>query len=182
LEESELALRELEKVYGQRAGEVWWEEAAQRPIYRYTGIGVEPVSSTKRSELASLKAWGEQKPVPEQGENGRRMLVPIRLRGHKIGSLVLRRDSEAAPWSSEENALVEDLSEQIGLALENARLMDETQRRAAREQALSQMTTRFSRFLDTDTVLQTAVRELGQLLEVDEVSVYVGDPEEDVQD
>jgi len=182
LEESELALRELEKVYGQRAGEVWWEEAAQRPIYRYTGIGVEPVSSTKRSELASLKAWGEQKPVPEQGENGRRMLVPIRLRGHKIGSLVLRRDSEADPWSSEENALVEDLSEQIGLALENARLMDETQRRAAREQALSQMTTRFSRFLDTDTVLQTAVRELGQLLEVDEVSVYVGDPEEDVQD
>jgi hypothetical protein len=64
------------------------------------------------------------------------------------------------------------------LALENAHLLEETQRRAEREQMLGQMTTRFTRSLDMDTLLQTAVRELGQLLDVAEVSVHVLPPEE----
>ena len=41
------------------------------------------------------------------------------------------------------------------------------------------MTTRFTRSLDIDTLLQTAVHDLGQLLQVDEISVYLGTPPAD---
>jgi hypothetical protein len=61
--------------------------------------------------------------------------------------------------------------------VENARLFQQTQARAAREQALNQMMARFARSFDIDTVLQTAVRELGQLPHVVEVSVHMGLPE-----
>jgi GAF domain-containing protein len=86
----------------------------------------------------------------------------------------LRRGVEEEVWSSEEIALVDEVSTQIGLALENARLLEETQRRAEREQTLSEITTRFTRSLDVDTLLRTAVRELGQLLQADEISVHMG--------
>jgi len=60
-------------------------------------------------------------------------------------------------------------------------LLEETQRRAEQEQMLGQMTARFTRSLDMDTLLQTAVRELGQLLQIDEVSVHIGPPPEQVR-
>ncbi len=97
-----------------------------------------------------------------------------------MGGIRLSRSEDSGEWTEEQLALVQTVSEQLSTSLESARLYQDTQRRAAREQALSEMTTRFSRSLDTDTVLQTAVRELGRLLEMDEISVYVGNPEEDV--
>ena len=166
LEESQRALRELETLYGQRAREAWQGRAARQPAaYHYTGVGVEPASATVAAH--SL--------VPE--EDGHQLTAPIRLRGQTLGSIVLQQDPDEETWSAEEIALVEEVSTQIGLALENARLLEETRRRAAREQALSQMTARFTRSLDVDAVLRTAVRELGQLPNVAEVSVHMASPD-----
>jgi GAF domain-containing protein/HAMP domain-containing protein len=177
LEESQRALRELEAIYGQRVHEAWGERAARQSMgYRYTGLGVKPVPDLVLAEMGStpLERW----PVVLQEADGRRLVAPIRLRGQTLGSVVLRQDAEGEPWSEDDVALVEELVTQVGLALENARLLEETRRRAEWEQSLSQLTARFSRSLDLDTMLQTAVRELGQLPNVAEVSVHVGVPEE----
>jgi GAF domain-containing protein len=88
--------------------------------------------------------------------------------------LGLHETDSGREWTDDEVALVEAVADQMALAIENAHLLEETQRRAEREQTLSQMTARFTRSLDIDTLLQTAVRELGQLLQVDETSVYLG--------
>jgi hypothetical protein len=39
---------------------------------------------------------------------------------------------------------------------------------------IGQLATRFSQSLDLDTLLQTAARELGQLPDISEVSVFIG--------
>jgi GAF domain-containing protein len=177
LEESRRALRELEAIYGQRVHEAWGERAARQSMgYRYTGLGVKPVPDLVLAEMGStpLERW----PVVLQEADGRRLVAPIRLRGQTLGSVVLRQDAEGEPWSEDDVALVEELVTQVGLALENARLLEETRRRAEWEQSLSQLTARFSRSLDLDTMLQAAVRELGQLPNVAEVSVHMGVPEE----
>jgi len=177
LEESRRALRELEAIYGRRVREAWGERAARQSMsYRYTGLGVKPVPDPVLAEMESIPF--ERWPVVLQEEDGRRLVAPIRLRGQTLGSVVLRQDAEGEPWSEDDVALVEELVTQVGLALENARLLEETRRRAEWEQSLSQLTARFSRSLDLDTMLQTAVRELGQLPNVAEVSVHVGVPEE----
>ena len=174
LEESQRALRELESLYGQQAREAWAEYVGPRLLaYRYTGVEVEPAPVAEMEEQPPA-----ERPVVREEENGRLLIIPVRLRGQAIGSIVLRREPGEGSWSPEDLALVEDVSDQIALALESARLLEETQQRAAREQALSEVTARFTRSLDMDAVLHTAVRELGRLLNAAEVSVYVGASEE----
>lgn len=107
------------------------------------------------------------------------LVTPIILRGEIVGALRMYRESGEHPWTEDERKLVEAVAERLALAADNLRLLEDTQLRAAREQTLSQTTARFTRSLDVDTLLQTAVRELGQLLQSDEVSVYLGTPPAD---
>jgi len=107
------------------------------------------------------------------------LVVPISLRGQALGALGLHETEGKRQWTDDEIALIEAVADQMALAIENARLLEDTQQRAEREQTLSEMTARFTRSLDIDTLLQTAVHDLGQLLHVDEISVYLGTPPAD---
>jgi GAF domain-containing protein len=170
LEESERALRELEMLYGRRARQAWREEAAQRPAYRYTGVGVEPLSPL---DVRESRGRGEQGAAQEPGQDGGRLTAPIRLRGQHIGSIVLRRDPLGEPWSSEEAMLLEEVSTQIALALENARLLEDTQRRAARERLVADITAKVRASSDVETIMRTAVQELGRALNADRTRVQL---------
>jgi hypothetical protein len=64
------------------------------------------------------------------------------------------------------------------VALESARLHQDTQQRATREQLAAQVTARMRETLDMDTVLKTAVFEIGQALGLAEVEVMMGTGEE----
>jgi GAF domain-containing protein len=77
--------------------------------------------------------------------------------------------------------LIAEVASQAGLAIDNIRLLEEATQRANQEQIVGQLAGRFSQSLDTDTLLQTAVRELAQLADVDEVSIYVGNQTGDSQ-
>ncbi|MBI3160333.1 MAG: GAF domain-containing protein [Chloroflexi bacterium] len=101
--------------------------------------------------------------------------IPLTLREQQIiGNITL--ETENSNWSSEELEFVEAVGNQAALALESARLLEETQRRAEREQALNELTSRFARTLDFESLMQTVVRELGQLPKVSEVSIHVVPP------
>jgi GAF domain-containing protein/HAMP domain-containing protein len=100
------------------------------------------------------------------------LIVPVSLGDQTLGSIQVHRD-HADQWTSEEIALLRTLADQLGLALENARLFDDSQRRAAREQLISEATSRLRGSLDIDTVLQTAVREIGDALGLAEVQIRI---------
>jgi GAF domain-containing protein len=70
--------------------------------------------------------------------------------------------------------LIEEVASQVGLAVDNIRLLEEATERAKQEQTIGKLAARFSQSLDLDTLLQTAARELGQLPDVSDVSVFVG--------
>jgi GAF domain-containing protein len=69
--------------------------------------------------------------------------------------------------------LSENIATQIGLALENARLLEEAQQRASQEQTLSDLSAKLSKSLDIETLLQTTIKELHQLPGVSESSVVI---------
>jgi GAF domain-containing protein/HAMP domain-containing protein len=168
LEESERAVRELERLYGQQVREAWQRSSiAQSPTYRYTQMGVE-----KEGEPADLMEVADE-PKIVQERDGRQLAAPIRLRGQNIGSILLRQDQDEEPWSPDEVALMEEISDQIALALENARLLEETQRRAARERLVGEITTRMRESLDVEAVLQTAAREMRTALDLEEAEVRI---------
>jgi GAF domain-containing protein len=69
--------------------------------------------------------------------------------------------------------LIEAVSRQLALTLENARLLEEAQHRAAREQLTSEVTARMRETLDIESVLQTAAQELHKALGQVETEVWI---------
>jgi GAF domain-containing protein len=60
--------------------------------------------------------------------------------------------------------LIRAIAERVTLALENARLFEETTRRADREKTVSEITTRIRSVSDPQLMLQTALDELKRAL------------------
>jgi GAF domain-containing protein len=102
------------------------------------------------------------------------MVVPIMLRGQPLGALGFKREGEGAQWSAEDIVLVEGIGEQFALAAENIRLLDETQRRAARERLARDITDKMRRAASIDDIVQTAVDELFGALETSRAFVKLG--------
>jgi len=71
---------------------------------------------------------------------------------------------EAGLFSPVSIRLYETLADQAAVALEGARLLEEAQHRAAREETLSRVSARMRETLDTNTVLRTAVEEIAGAL------------------
>jgi GAF domain-containing protein len=63
-------------------------------------------------------------------DNGRSVIAaPLRLHDRVIGAITLEETDEARPWTEDDIALVQAVSEQVALALESARLYQMEQRR-----------------------------------------------------
>ncbi|HNT22969.1 MAG TPA: GAF domain-containing protein [Anaerolineales bacterium] len=158
LTESQRALSELDRLYAQQTLQTWQKRLRDKGIaFRYTRMGIEPADATDLNSKLALQPGADDK-------DGHVLKVPIVVRGQDMGTLILRRDADQAVWSAEEAALVKGTIEQIGPALESARLLEEAQRRAAREQAVNVISTQVRGSVNLDAVLQNTVRELGKAL------------------
>jgi len=177
--EAQEALEAERQAYGELSREAWGKllRAQAGLSYRSGEQGVASADEAWRPEME--QALREGKVVQGDGADadGRLPLaLPIEVRGSVIGVLDTYKPAGQGAWTAEEISLLETLIDQLEMALESTRLYQDTQRRAVREQMLSEMTGRFSRSLDLDAVLQTAVRELGQLPNVAEASIHIGAP------
>lgn len=154
MDETQAAIVQLEALTGIRTREAWNQKLRERRrVFTYTPLGL-------RAEK-----------IPQNSEKA--ITAPIMLRGQKIGTISIAKKGEAA-WSKLDKNLIEEVAGQVGLAVDNIRLLEEATQRAKQEQTLGKLAARFSQSLDLDTLLQTAARELGQLPEVSEVSVFIG--------
>lgn len=102
--------------------------------------------------------------------------LPLVLREQTIGQITLETDRSSL--SAEEIALIDSITTQTALALENARLLEETQRRASREQLVGEVSSRFSRSINVEEILKVAVEELGKLPAVSEASIFLKPPDQ----
>jgi GAF domain-containing protein len=93
------------------------------------------------------------------------------LRDQVLGQFIL--DTDTSSFSSEDIAFVEAISSQTALALENARLLGGSLRRASQEQKVNQVSANFSKSMNIEEILRAAVQELGHLPSVIEVSIQL---------
>ena len=92
------------------------------------------------------------------------LAVPIKVRGESIGVVGVQAKEGQRNWTREEIALVEAAADRAALALESARLLEEAQRRAIREQVIGEISDSLSRASEVENILQTTVEELGRYL------------------
>jgi hypothetical protein len=96
--------------------------------------------------------------------------VPLIINQQVIGAIG-GQHPDGRPWSDEELSLIEAVTGQLAQTIESLRLFEDTQRRAARERVVGEVTARMRETLDIETVLKTAADEMRQALELPEVSV-----------
>jgi GAF domain-containing protein len=107
----------------------------------------------------------------DQAQKGQKLSVPIKVRDQVIGVMQAQKPAQEGEWTPEQIALFRTLTEQLAVALESARLYEDTQRRAAEERLVGEVTGRFRETLDVDTVLKTAAQEIRQALGLSQFTV-----------
>jgi GAF domain-containing protein/HAMP domain-containing protein len=161
-------LNQLEASMAASTYEHWAKKIGKKSdSFKYTSAGVVEIRSQSSNKILPSD--------PESTRNENRMDIPITLRGQKIGKITLSRSKDLA-WLDSDKLVAMDISNKVALALENARLLEETQLRAAQEQVINNLSSSFSRTFDLDSLLQAAVRQLHQLPDVTDVSVIVNPP------
>lgn len=180
IENARLFAREEERLKAERAkiealsAQRWQDRlAASAPLaFRSDPEGVRrieptPNAPTARTALALARTVAE--PNPANGDalaapDGYPLAVPLRVRGVVIGVLHTHKPLAYGRWQPEEVQLVETVVEQLGIALEAARLYAETQAQAQREQLRADLASKVRASTEIDVILQTAIRELSEAL------------------
>jgi GAF domain-containing protein/HAMP domain-containing protein len=119
-----------------------------------------------------------------------RLAIPIKVRGNIIGVLYTEKsrrgnfprqiDSDPGSarsnaWTTDEISHLEEIAEQLGIALDGARMYGETQRRAEREMLFGEITSNMRTTLNIDTILRSSIHDIRKALNLEEVEVRLVD-------
>jgi len=139
---SEARLHELSELYRSVTGKAW-------------GTFLQAQPTTTEYEFSQVESAGDVDNV---------WRIPLKVRGQDIGLVELESDRQT--WSEQERALVEAVVTQTALALDGARLFEQTQRLAGRERLINEITGRIRASTGVPGILQTAARELATAMNV----------------
>jgi GAF domain-containing protein len=112
-----------------------------------------------------------------QTEDGT-VMIPVQIRDQTLGVVRLRKSETQPAWTEEQLDLMQSLTDQLEVALESARLYQDSQQRAAREQLVGEITSHIRESLEIDTVLKTAVQEMRRALAVPELTIRLANEPE----
>ncbi|MFO3796782.1 MAG: GAF domain-containing protein, partial [Anaerolineales bacterium] len=150
---------------------------------------VEHLFETLRQEESSLPAPDQpriraRRPsaagrlTPSQGmvsEAVYRLEVPLRLGERVWGNIQLVDDAPLSP-EGEEYRFVQQVTEQLTLALENARLFEETQKRALQQGALYALSTQLAQTHNVKEICQITIQMLRKQLGFAFSGIFLLDP------
>jgi GAF domain-containing protein len=165
-DETRIALTEAEAISRQFTREAWGRLSVEHKLigYRYSITGAAPLD-----EPVNLTEPGRGKTQGKPMETSQ-VVVPIELRGETIGSLLVQSPS-AGRLNQDQLDLIRAVAERVALSAENARLFEETTRRAERERLVSDITGRIRSMNDPQAMIQTAIEELRKALGATRVEV-----------
>ena len=160
-EESRDALAQAETVSRQLTGEAWTNVRRFTPLvgYRFDGTKPEPLTQPTNGEQAESQSDAYS--------------IPVQLRGESIGRLRIKSAAYGHEWTEDEIAIIRATAERVALAAENARLILESQKHAAKEQVIGEISSKIGAAINLDNILQTTLREMGRILPGAEISIQV---------
>jgi GAF domain-containing protein len=152
-DETQAALERVEILNRRLSGEAWRTYLAARS----GGLSIES------SRLSGADAAS-------------RVAAPIVVRGETLGMLALEDADANRQWTDEEWDLLTTVAGEVAQAMENARLIEQTQERAARQSQLNAIAQRIRRAASIESILDIAAEELGRALDTSHAQAALGAP------
>lgn len=155
-------LSESEAIQKQYQKDTWGRLSREQKLsgYKYTITGTTVLE-------------GNDLEITTEASTRREISVPISLRGEHIGTLIVQVPLNEKV-NSDQMDLIRAVAERVALSAENARLFEETSRRAEREQAISDISAKISTSVRTENILKTTAQELNLILDGAEVMIKLG--------
>jgi GAF domain-containing protein len=100
--------------------------------------------------------------------------VPILVRGETIGSFDIADARPDRQWQEDELTMLQIIAGEVALAIENTRLIEQTQRTAQRERDIASAADKIHRSINLDAILQTAVQEVMYIAGTTDVAIQLG--------
>jgi signal transduction histidine kinase/putative methionine-R-sulfoxide reductase with GAF domain/ActR/RegA family two-component response regulator len=157
LADSRRAIEELNTLTGRLSREGWQD-------FMRRGRGNVSVSSQNGEHVpltepdAALKMALEKRDLISITDADRSALAaPIVLRDQIIGALALEETDPGHQWSADDLALAQEVADRLGLALDNARLLEQVNRERERLTFLFESARALSATLDLANVIDTAL-------------------------
>lgn len=148
----------------------------ERPAYEYDGLQVKAIPQNLPANLLKQLESGKPIVLKQNGEvndegNGSKstLLIPLLVLDQVIGVIGLVQEDPNRSWTDEEIAVAQAAANRTALTLENARLLEESQRRAAKERAIFDATARIGSAVDIENILNTTAEEIERVLNSSEV-------------
>jgi GAF domain-containing protein len=164
-EEMQETLTRLERYQQEDAISAWRQALSRRSMsvgYSYSAGQVQ-----KGQDILSSNGLdsGENRVNQEETEDGNhRLIASVYVSGRHLGALTFERPNR---WSDDSIRLVKSVVEQLDLALNNARLLEQTRLQATQEAARGEIVGRMRALTSTDAILRSAAEELGRALQVE---------------
>ncbi len=182
LQQVENQLKEIEQAYQESTRQSWQGFARNENRitgYKFDGVQLQPINWA--TEHVEEKTQKDLKKIPEaKSDDSKSQAIPVRLRGQTIGFVNVRLRGGSA--SSETTAIIEQITDRLASALENARLAEETRQRAQRDAMISEISNKISTYSDIDSIMRSAVEELGHRLgSSTEVTLELGNDGQEIQ-
>jgi GAF domain-containing protein len=158
-EATQRSLTETETLYRQYVREAWRRFQPDDRVtgYRFTARGTTSLQRT-------VAGAGSETNAPDAYK------IPIKLRGESIGDLVIDRAPEGG-LTKDQLDMIQAVAERVALSVENARLFDETSRRAARERLVTEITSKIRSLNDPQAMMSMAMEELKNALGASDVQI-----------
>ncbi|MBN2387724.1 MAG: GAF domain-containing protein [Anaerolineales bacterium] len=149
------------------------ERPQPRPIPGPAQPGTEP--GRVQPETAAKKATIQPVVTPDVVTTDTSLAVPFRMDAENWAMLEILSPFENHVWSQDEQALVRQITDQLSLALENARLFQQTERQAQELAILNEMGRELSAQMGMQGLAETVYKYTARLMPVHHMFVAIFD-------
>ncbi len=176
-QETQTAVAEAESLTRRLIRDSWRDIRQKTEItsHVFTSSGIETRTSDWLSTMSDVvqQKDGTRSQNQRLVQSSEQVAIPLILRGEMIGVVGIER-TNGREWSQDELTTIESVTNQVSLALDSARLAQETERRAAREESIANLTQAVWSAEDVVSILRNAVTELGDTLRASKVVLRLG--------
>jgi GAF domain-containing protein len=116
-------------------------------------------------------------PYIKNDANSSQLTIPVKLRGERVGMLSIKTEEERK-LSRDEMDIITAIVERAALSMESTRLLAESRTTAEKERVIGEISAKISAGTEIETILKTAVRELGNQIGGAQISVEIGSDSE----